>query len=167
MPPLKPLRLYWDSNAFLAYFNKEPTRLPDLLSILDEVRMSQGQYKIVTSILTKTEVAYIAAERTAPDAYPNVEAILDEFWANTLLIDLIEVHDVISTQARSFIRTAFVNGWHGIRANDAIHLGTALWVTQFVEVVAFQTYNLRDFEKFQPFVPFPIQEPRPFQPRLL
>jgi hypothetical protein len=23
MPPLKPVRVYWDSDVFLAYFNKE------------------------------------------------------------------------------------------------------------------------------------------------
>lgn len=27
MPPLKPVRVYWDSDVFLAYFNKEPGRI--------------------------------------------------------------------------------------------------------------------------------------------
>jgi hypothetical protein len=44
------------------------------------------------------------------------------------------------TQARGLIRTAFLNGWRGFRANDAIHLGSAQWVTKHVEVVAFYTY---------------------------
>jgi hypothetical protein len=30
MPPLKPVLIYWDSDVFLAYFNKEPGRFSDL-----------------------------------------------------------------------------------------------------------------------------------------
>jgi len=82
--------------VFLAYFNKELGRFPDLQTILDDVRASQGHYKIVTSVLTKVEVAYIAAEKTAPDDYPNVETILDEFWGNTHIVELIEVSDDVS-----------------------------------------------------------------------
>jgi predicted nucleic acid-binding protein len=167
MPPLKPVRIYWDSDVFLAYFNKDPGRFPDLQTILDDVRASQGHYKIVTSVVTKVEVAYIAAEKTAPDDYPNVETILDEFWGNTHIIELIEVSDDVITQARGLIRTAFLNGWRGLRANDAIHLGSAQWVTKHVEVAAFHTYNVQDFQKFQQIVSFPIQEPRPLQLRLL
>jgi predicted nucleic acid-binding protein len=167
MPPLKPVRLYWDSDVFLAYFNKEPSRFADVSAILADVRASQGHYKIVTSVLTKIEVAYIAAEKTAPEDYPNVETILDEFWANTHVVELIEISDDVITQARHLIRTAFLNGWRGLRANDAIHLGSARWVTKHVEVVAFHTYNVQDYQKFQAIVPFPIQEPTPPQPRLL
>ncbi len=166
MPPLKPVRIYWDSNVFLDYFNKTPGRFADIHAILTDVRASQGRYKIVTSTLAKVEVAYIAAEKIAPEHYPNVESILDAFWADTHLADLIEVSDDVITQARHLIRTAFRNGWRSFRAHDAIHLGTALWATKLIEVVAFQTYNLQDFQKFQGMVPFPIQAPMPRQPSL-
>lgn len=29
MPPRKPVRIYWDSDVFLACFNKEPSRVQD------------------------------------------------------------------------------------------------------------------------------------------
>ena len=114
MPPLKPVRVYWDSDVFLAYFNKEA-----------------GPSQISKPFLLMSG----------------------------------RVKDI--TQARGLIRTAFLNGWRGFRANDAIHLGSAQWVTKHVEVVAFHTYNTQDFQKFQQIVSFPIQEPRPPQLRLL
>lgn len=167
MPPLKPARIYWDSDVFLSYFGKHPERFSDLQTMLDDVRSSQESLKIVTSILTKAEVAYIAGEATSPEEYPNIENTLDEFWANTRIVELIEVNDDVATEARRLIRTGFLNGWRRLRANDAIHLGSALWVMKHVEVVAFQTYNIRDFEKFRELVPFRIEVPRPTQPRLL
>ena len=88
MPPLKPARIYWDSDVFLSYFAKHPERFSDLQTILDEVRSSQESLKIITSILTKTEVAYIAGEETSPEEYPNVENTLDEFWANIRVVEL-------------------------------------------------------------------------------
>jgi len=75
------------------------------------------------------------------------------------------VNEDIATEARGLTRTAFLNGWRRLRANDAIHLGTALWVMKHVEVVAFHTYNIRDFEKFRELVPFRIEVPRPIQPQ--
>jgi len=128
MPPLKPARIYWDSDVALSYFSKYPGRLSDLQTILAEVRSSQESFKIVTSVLTKAEVAYIAEEKTAPADYPHVEADLDEFWANTRMVELIEVNEDVATEARGLIRTAFLNGWRRLSANDAIHLGTAIWV---------------------------------------
>lgn len=167
MPPLKSPRIYWDSCVFLSYFSKHPGRFLDIDSLLAEVRASQGNFKIVASVLAKAEVAYIAEEKTAPDKFPNVIAILDEFWANRHIVELIEANEDIATEARTLTRTAFLNDWRRLRANDAVHLGTAVWVMQHVEVIAFHTYNIRDYEKFRGIVPFRIEEPRPTQLQLL
>lgn len=167
MLTLKPSRLYWDSDVFLSYFGKTPDRFADVQSLLAEVQQSQDSLKIITSVITKAEVAYIAEETTQPERYPDVEATLDEFWANARLVELVEMHEAIATQARTLIRTARLNGWRRLGANDALHLATALWMQQHVEVTAFHTYNLRDYEKFRAVVPFPIEHPRPRQPRLL
>jgi predicted nucleic acid-binding protein len=162
MPPLKPPRIYWDSCVFLSYFSKNyPDRYTNIQTILDEVEASKDSLKIVTSVLAKAEAAYIAEEKTDPADYPNMEAQFDKLWLNTHLVELVEVHDDIALQARSLTRTAFVNGWRRLRANDAIHLGTAVWMMKHVEVVAFQTYNIRDYEKFKEIVPFRIELPRP------
>jgi predicted nucleic acid-binding protein len=127
MPPLKPLRIYWDSCVFLSYFSKNyPDRYTNIQTILDEVEASKDSLKIVTSVLAKAEAAYIAEEKTDPADYPNMEAQFDKLWLNTHLVELVEVHDDIALQARSLTRTAFVNGWRRLRANDAIHLGTAV-----------------------------------------
>ena len=167
MPPLKSLRIYWDSNVFLDYFNKTPDHFPDINTVLSEVRASQERYKIVTSIVSINEVAFIAEEKTTPEKYPDVEAMLDEFWANTRLIDIIEHNYDIAREARRLTRMAFLRGWHGIRSHDAIHLASALYVQKHVEVIAFHTYNLDDFQKFSDEVPFRIERPSPMQLNLL
>ena len=45
--------LYWDSCVFLSYINADPGRIDTLDTILDEIYKSNGEMKIVTSILTK------------------------------------------------------------------------------------------------------------------
>jgi len=167
MPPLKPLRFYWDSNVFLDYFNETPGKFPDINTILADIRASQEQYKIITSVLTISEVAYIAEEKIAPDKHQNVEARLDELWTNIRMIDIVEVNEFVAREARRLTRIAFLNGWHGIRSHDAVHLASALYVQKHVEVIAFHTYNLKDFQNFRSEVSFRIEEPRPTQLQLL
>jgi len=73
MPPLKPPRIYWDSDVFLSYFSKQyPDRHANIQAVLDEVESSKDSLKIVTSVLAKAEVAYIAEEKTTPADYPNI-----------------------------------------------------------------------------------------------
>jgi len=164
MPPLKPPRIYWDSCVFLSYFGNEyPERRVNIQALLDEVEASKGSFKIITSVLAKVEVAYIAEEKTAPEEYPNMEAEFDKLWSNIHLVELAEVHDDIVMQARTLTRTAFLKGWRRLRANDAIHLATAMWMTKHVEMIAFHTYNTRDYEQLKEIVPFRIEEPRPAQ----
>ena len=75
MPPLKPPRIYWDSDVFLSYFSKQyPDRHANIQAVLDEVESSKDSLKIVTSVLAKAEVAYIAEEKTTPADYPNMES---------------------------------------------------------------------------------------------
>lgn len=162
MPPLKSPRIYWDSDVFLSYWSKEHLdRNVHIQAVLDEVAASKGSLKIVTSVIAKAEVAYIALEKTAPEDYSHMEAEFDKLWSNAHLVELVEAHDDIVIQARTLIRTAFFHGWRGLRAHDAIHLATAVWMMKQVEVVSFQTYNIRDYEKFRGIVPFRIETPRP------
>lgn len=108
MPPLKPPRIYWDSDVFLSYWSKDhPERLPPIQIILNEVEASKDSLKIVTSVLSKAEVAYVAGEVTTPAQFPNMERAFDTLWLNAHLVELIEIHDDIVLQARSLIRTAF------------------------------------------------------------
>jgi hypothetical protein len=83
------------------------------------------------------------------------------------MFDIIEVNYDIAREARRLIRTAHDNGWHGIRSHDAVHLGSALYVQKHLEVMAFHTYNLKDFQNFRSIVPFPIDIPRLPQLELL
>jgi hypothetical protein len=51
--------LYRDSCVFLSYINADPGRIDTLDAILDDIQKSNGESKIVTSILTKIEVAVL------------------------------------------------------------------------------------------------------------
>jgi hypothetical protein len=62
--PGKRRLLYWDSRVFLSYINADPERVDILDAIFDDVRKSNGEIIIVTSILTKIEVAGSATEYT-------------------------------------------------------------------------------------------------------
>jgi hypothetical protein len=65
--------IYWDSCVFLSYINADPGRIDTLDSILDDTHKSNGQSKIVTSILTKIEVAGSATEYTSQVLSAGVE----------------------------------------------------------------------------------------------
>jgi len=53
---------YWDANVFIYYLNGNPERLPKLDAILDAISRNKKD-KIVTSIFSKVEVAWVASEK--------------------------------------------------------------------------------------------------------
>ena len=58
----EPRYVYWDANCFLHYINESAEHIDTLQGILTEVENS-GDYKIITSTLTITEVAHTEQER--------------------------------------------------------------------------------------------------------
>ena len=57
--------IYSDACVFLSYINETPGRMETLDALLDEVEKSDGRKRIVTSVLSKVEVAYATHERSA------------------------------------------------------------------------------------------------------
>lgn len=152
--------LYWDTDVFISYFNGDVERYPVLESILEEIEKSKVE-RIVTSILTKVEVAWVAHEKTNQALSTEDEDRISEFWANSNVIELIEFNDEIATIARNLMRFGMLQGWK-LRTNDAIHLASAQWVGAY----EIHTYNLRDFQKFIENIGIDIQNPHIIQPKL-
>jgi predicted nucleic acid-binding protein len=125
--PGKPRFVYWDSCVFLSYINADPGRIDTLDALLDEIQKSNGEKRIVTSILTKVEVAWSAIEHTTQTLSPNVEQTIDALWNDESVIGFIELHDGIVIRARDLMRQSLTQGW-SLKPADAIHLASAQWL---------------------------------------
>ncbi len=154
---------YWDSDVFIAYLSREPSRIVTLETIVADIENSDDKKKIVTSEIAKVEVAFAAYERATRTLDAAFEQRLDDLWADDAVVELVEFHDQIAKQARTFIRQSIASGVKTLKPKDAIHLATAQWVG----VYEFHTYNLSDFSPVQPLVNFKICEPYAEQPRLI
>ncbi|RMG82666.1 MAG: PIN domain-containing protein [Chloroflexi bacterium] len=152
---------YWycDANVFLAYFNSEEGRVETIDTLFAQV--TQNAYlKLVTSVLSITEVSHVAAERSRGVLDENIDEQLDLLWNDRSLLEFIDFNEVIARKARNLIRYAISNRLV-IKPNDAIHLISA----QFVGAGRFFTYD-KKLEKFSDFMQFPITPPDVDQPPL-
>jgi hypothetical protein len=109
--PGKPSFVYWDSCVFLSYINADPGRIDTLDAIFDEIQKSNGEKRIVTSILTKVEVAWSAIEHTTHTILTTVEQTIDRLWNDESVIGFIELHDGIAIRARNLMRQSLAQGW--------------------------------------------------------
>ena len=123
-----PRFIYWDANVFLSYLNSIPDRIPVLEAILEAVESSKTD-RIVTSVISKVEVAWIAQEKLNRALDRDEEARIDDLWSNEAVIELIDFSDEIAHIARKLMREGMTRGWK-LRTNDAIHLASAQWVGQ-------------------------------------
>ena len=165
--PDDPRLIYWDANCFVSYIEGDTTRVPVLRALLDEAANNKGQLAIVTSIISRVEVAYAASERDAQALSADVERRIDELGADDAVVRVVEVHPLIVQGARDLIRSSVPRGWTGLKGNDAIHLATA----RFMKVAEVHTYEARGvWKRYEPEVGCPIAEPRtdrPYIPGLL
>lgn len=156
----KPPRLfYWDSCVFISYLGKHPSRIGVLDAIVEDIQKSDGQKKIVASQVAKVEVAFAG---TAPPTAEE-EQLIDDFWADDAIVELIEFHDHTAKLARELIRECRSRGVHQIKPIDAIHLATAI----SVGVDEFHTYNVAHFAWYADDSKFKICEPYTPQPKLI
>lgn len=120
---------YWDSCVFLSYLEDFEDRASTIEAALDEVRRYSRERRIVTSILSISEVSYLTG-------HPDDEALIDTLWNNTAIIGLIEIHEGIARAARGLVRSARRNSL-ALQGADAIHLATA----HLLAVQEFCTYE--------------------------
>lgn len=150
------VRYYWDSCVFLAAIMGEKERESVIRSLLE--RCENGDLEIYTSLLSVTEVAFAREEKDANQLNPDIENAIDELWATTSPIKIIEFYDLIALEAKKLIRYGIPLGW-SIKPVDAIHLATA----QRIGVQDFHTYDKAVINKhkkeLQDYFGFSIKEP--------
>ena len=156
----EPKFLYWDTAVFLSYLNEHPERISTLQATLDNVSKDK-QKLIVTSTISKVEVAWVAHEKLNRILNPDEESRIDALWNDSSVVDFVEFHDDIAIIARDIMRTGMIKGWK-LRTNDAIHLASAQWA-QCYEI---NTYDDK-WEKYKELVGIEIKEPSVIQPNLL
>jgi predicted nucleic acid-binding protein len=160
--PDEPRLIYWDSNCFTSYINEYPDRLPALEAILDDAHRSSGKLVIVTSVLSKVEVAFSLEEQVHRALVADEEARIANLWADTSVIKLIEVHELIIDDARKLIRAAMTSGL-SLKAADAIHLASAV----SVGAREFETYDDKLYNPhYASETALIIRAPTTAQPRL-
>ena len=151
--------VYWDASVFLSYVNGEQERLPTIDALLEESR--NGEFTIVTSTLSITEVAFAAMEKTQRALDPQVEQAIDALFADREVVTLVEFHELIAKEARRLMRRALTSG-RSLKPPDAIHLATA--VQRGADVV--HTYDDRMLG-YTDLTGLPIELPSTTSPRLL
>jgi predicted nucleic acid-binding protein len=150
--PDEPRRVYWDSNVPLSYLNGVAERVP----IIDELfrKARAGEIELLTSSISRVEVAYIQSEKQAGVLDQKTEEAIDALWAPGSPIKTVEFYDLIGDKARGLMRQGISQGWGQLKPMDATHLATA----QQMAVAEFHTYCDR-LQKWTNVLGFPVTEP--------
>lgn len=116
----EPVRIYWDTCAWLALINGEDGRKPDVDAVYSQAR--NGNVELWTSNIAIVEANRLEAEMQQAKPLPEGSlAVLDAVFFQPF-IKLIPVDTDIATRARQLIRETT-----GLRVKaDAIHLASAI-----------------------------------------
>jgi predicted nucleic acid-binding protein len=150
--PGDPRRIYWDACVPLSYINAIPERVLIIDELLRQARA--GEFELVTSVLSRVEVACAASEKEQGTLDSAVEAEIDDLWRPGSPIKLVEFYDLIAQHARALMRQGIEQGWGALKPADAIHLATA----QQMEAAEMHTYDER-LLKWSGHAGFPVVEP--------
>ena len=131
----EPRYVYWDANCFLHYINESAEHIDTLQGILTEVENS-GDYKIITSTLTITEVAHTEQERLNRVLDDAELSRIDRIFLDDSVVLLVEFSQIIARRARDVMRIGLTNHLRK-DPRDCIHLASA----QFLGAVEVHTYD--------------------------
>lgn len=108
-------RRYWDSNAFLGWFNGEPDKVDACGGVIRACE--RGDIEIVTSAVTLTEVIKVKGE---PSLKEEDEEKIKSFFENDYIL-IANLDRFVGEKARHLI-------WkHGhLKPKDALHVASAL-----------------------------------------
>lgn len=151
---------YWDACVPLSYINAVPDRLPHIDAFMSK---SGVDFRLITSVLSITEVAFAASEQVNGVLDPSVEERISKLWNASSPIRIVELYELIALKAQQLMRAAIKNRW-SLKPADAIHLATA----DQLKVSAFHTYDEPLF-KYSDLTEtkFPINFPISASPHLL
>jgi predicted nucleic acid-binding protein len=148
--------IYWDSCVFISWLEKDPNRYDTIYKLFHQTVEQQG--KIVTSVISVAEVAYVAQEKQQGILAVETENQLDALWNNPA-IQLVEAPKHLMQETRRLMRLALSHRW-SLKPADALHLATAEWVNKKspTPVNEFHTYDAR-LEKYKIMIGLEICEP--------
>jgi len=106
-------RIYWDSDAFLGWFQNEPGKVDLCNGTLK--RAEDGEMVIFTSALTIAEVLWL---RGAPKLTEEKATLVRKFFRRSYF----RIRNVTRMNAESAQELVWS---HGVRPKDAIHIATA------------------------------------------
>lgn len=149
MPPGAEL-VYFDASIFIAWFNDEPGRSDTIEEIL--TASFEGRLRVITSVVSLTEVAYFRTEPSGLDQN-QLDQRINALLLNDRLIGLIPFDQRIALRARQLVRVRS-GGRRGLTVLDAIHLASA----ELADSDFFATYD-RDFAQASDEVTMRIGEP--------
>lgn len=135
MPPDVEL-VYFDASVFIAWFNDEPERADTIERML--AASSEGTLRVMTSIVSLTEVAYFRTEG-AKLAQDQIDQQINALLLNEHLIDIVGFGQSVALRARELVREGSEQR-RGLTVLDAIHLASA----EIAGAGYFATYD-RDF----------------------
>ena len=153
MPPDHRKIIYWDSGVWLSYINGETERLSAIDPILKESASDKGNCKLYTSVLSQVEVAFARSEQEKQALNSEIEEMIDQLWADTDCLTVVEFHEGIGKIARNLIRDCVSRGW-SLQAMDALHLATAA----YIKADAIHTYDEK-WLKLASILDIPIMRP--------
>ncbi len=104
------LRIYWDSNVWIAWDNNEFNTRALCTDLLKEAE--NGNLEIVISALAYSEFAPGSKE---------VDSILDKYFKRSSFI-FVDINRVIAKNARDLVRK-----YQGLSGADAVHLACAIY----------------------------------------
>lgn len=142
--------VYFDASVFIAWFNDEPGRAEIIERMFNA--SSEGLLRLVTSIVSLTEVAYFRSDgiRLSPD---QLDQQINALLLNDRLLGIIAFDHRVALRARRLVRTG-AGSREGLTVLDAIHLASA----EIAGCDYFATYD-RDFAKASQAVEMQIGQP--------
>ena len=124
-------------------------------SLLSDSKNELGDIALVTSVISKVEVAFAQSEYQGGQPDRTVEEAIDALWTDRSAVTIIEFHDLIALEARGLVRSG-LHRERSLKPMDAIHLATAKWFG----VDEFHTYDKRLIkEGLSAHLGFPIENP--------
>lgn len=128
-----PIRIYWDSCAWIGLINAEPERLPGLRAVYGNARRSLVE--LWTSTLAIVEVSKLASEKSLkrpipPDSLAVIDAVLFQPFVKPVNVD-----QLVAKRARKLAREI-----DRLKGPDAVHIASAMiW-----NIPLFHTYDRDD-----------------------